>query len=137
ADTALPPIVADLTVIDSTGAVTSARDSLPLLLPSGAPATPASGGISSRVTYMMVGEEVTSQWLRRIAASVGRRARLIVIAPAGDDRGGMRGEQIVAMLRGMLKSRTVSITSGAGEPGPVHYPEDRLLADGVSVVVEE
>ncbi|MDB5033203.1 MAG: OmpA/MotB domain protein [Chlorobi bacterium] len=141
-DTMLPPIVADLTVIDSTGATTSARDSLPLLLPSAA-AAPVRGGISSRSTYMLIGGAAksdgaaTSQALRRIATSVEGPARLTVIAPAGDRSGGVRGEQIVTMLRGMLKSRTVSITSRADASGPVNYPEDRLLAASVSVVVEE
>ena len=149
-DTALPPLEAELTVEDSTGAMVVARDTLPLRIMN-TPAPPEEGpALSSTSSYLLLGAPYGQQGgataittsLRQIADSIGTGARVTVTGPgrvARPARSAIRVEDVDETLRSLLGGRdiTVATTDVPTMRLDSQYPEERMLAAGVSITVEQ
>ncbi len=162
-DSALAPLVATLTVEDSTGAVVTARTEAPLVMvkrPKVVDRRIERDGDHERIAYQLVGfdfgswqlEERQRSALRDVAGSVNPGARVTIVGYT--DRIGKekpnsqlaagRAESVAAALRHILdelKVPDVTVrTVGAGvetERFTNDLPEGRFLSRGVAIVVEQ
>lgn len=162
-DTALPPLVAELVVEDSTGQTTTARDVMPLVLEKRLQTVDGRivpSGDTEQLGFALVGfaynaadvDRRNTEIIRDLAALLRPGARVVVTGYA--DRIGMehrnaelsaeRARRVGATLRAQLDARGVadvtirSVGSGADtERYPNDYPEGRALSRGVYLFVEQ
>lgn len=145
-DTALPPLVAELTVEDSAGGRVTALDSLPLIRHErlGQGSMPQKEEKRSRNVYLLhwyEGEggqkDVSRKLLRKIARDSGDATRIAVSAEAGGAC--IFCEDVAATLRSMMQgARTAVEIARTREPRTgANLPEDKALGRLIRVEVEE
>jgi outer membrane protein OmpA-like peptidoglycan-associated protein len=154
------PISVELTVEDSTGAIFTARDELPIVMERNSRVVEQHGEEDiMRISYRLVAFDFNSadpgadhqSTLREIAGLIDAEAHIQVIGYT--DRIGSEGynvelskrraESVAAFLRGILRARgmkTIPIIDEAGGIDNERFgndsPEGRVLSRGVLVVIE-
>jgi hypothetical protein len=150
ADTVLPPLEAELMVEDSAGATVFARDTLPLRIMNASPPEGSSKTIWETSSYLLLGAAYGHQGespaigasLRQIADSIGNGARVTVVGPGRDARQArpaLRTEEVAGTLRTLLGGRGVDVSTAITPAMSLdsQYPEERMLAAGVSITIEQ